>query len=274
MSTPHPFADLLLSRRLERAEAHANRRFVESRARLFPGRGSQWIEISGTYAMFDGAGAPTTQTLGLGLFEDVTGVDLTTIEAFFFDRGADVIHEVSPLADAATPAILSDRRYRPVEFTSVMYRPVEAAALAPAAPLGACVAVLEPGQEPLWARTSARGWSEFPELATFASEMGQVITRAEDTYCFLAEIDGRPIATGALGLHGGVALLAGASTIPEGRRRGAQLALLESRLYHAAQQGCDLAMMCAQPGSSSQRNAERHGFRIAYTRTKWRRDRV
>ena len=29
-------------------------------------------------------------------------------------------------------------------------------------------------------------------------------------------------------------------------------------------------MMCAQPGSASQRNAERHGFRIAYTRMKWR----
>jgi hypothetical protein len=27
--------------------------------------------------------------------------------------------------------------------------------------------------------------------------------------------------------------------------------------------------MVAQPGSASQRNAERHGFRIAYTRTKW-----
>jgi hypothetical protein len=28
-------------------------------------------------------------------------------------------------------------------------------------------------------------------------------------------------------------------------------------------------MMCAQPGSQSQRNAEKHGFRIAYTRIKW-----
>jgi hypothetical protein len=27
--------------------------------------------------------------------------------------------------------------------------------------------------------------------------------------------------------------------------------------------------MCAQPGSASQRNAERHGFRLAYTRFKW-----
>ena len=54
------------------------------------------------------------------------------------------------------------------------------------------------------------------------------------------------------------------------RKQGAQLALLESRLLHAAERGCDLAMICAAPGSASQRNAERHGFRIAYTRTKWR----
>jgi hypothetical protein len=33
--------------------------------------------------------------------------------------------------------------------------------------------------------------------------------------------------------------------------------------------GCDLAMMGAQPGSASQRNGERQGFRIAYTRIKW-----
>ena len=68
----------------------------------------------------------------------------------------------------------------------------------------------------------------------------------------------------------GVALMAGASTIPRGRRQGAQLALLDARLRHAAAKGCDLAMMCALPGSASQRNAERHGFRIAYTRVKWK----
>src|SRR5262249_60217995 len=87
---------------------------------------------------------------------------------------------------------------------------------------------------------------------------------------FPAEHDGRPIATGALSLRGRVALLAGASTIPEGRGRGAQHSLLAARLAYAVEQGRDLAMMGASPGSGSQRNAERHGFRIAYTRTKWR----
>ena len=70
-------------------------------------------------------------------------------------------------------------------------------------------------------------------------------------------------------MHEGTALLAGASTIPGGRRQGAQNALLDTRLQTAASNGCDLAMMVAAPGSASQRNAERQGFRIAYTRTKW-----
>jgi hypothetical protein len=40
-------------------------------------------------------------------------------------------------------------------------------------------------------------------------------------------------------------------------------------MRYAFEHGCDLAMMVAVPGSDSQRNAERKGFRIAYTRAKW-----
>jgi GNAT superfamily N-acetyltransferase len=97
----------------------------------------------------------------------------------------------------------------------------------------------------------------------------RVVAARQDAPSFLAELDGQPIAAGALAIHDGVALLAGASTIPEWRHRGAQRALLESRLDYAAGAGCDLAMICAEPGGASQRNAERQGFRIAYTRIKW-----
>ena len=72
-----------------------------------------------------------------------------------------------------------------------------------------------------------------------------------------------------MSIYDDVALLAGASTVPEGRKQGAQLALLDSRLRYAAEHGCNIATMGALPGSASQRNAERQGFRIAYTRTKW-----
>ena len=81
------------------------------------------------------------------------------------------------------------------------------------------------------------------------------------------------VATGAMSLNDDVAHLAGASTIANWRGRGAQSALLVARLRFAVDSGCDLAMMAAQPGSASQRNAERQGFRLAYTRTKWRKSR-
>lgn len=129
--------------------------------------------------------------------------------------------------------------------------------------------LIRDGEEELWAQTAAKGWSELTEFADMILELSRVSAKRAGGLSFLAEVDGRPIATGAMFIHGGVALLAGASTIPEGRKQGAQLALLESRLRYAAEKGCGIAMMCALPGSSSQRNAERQGFRIAYTRIKW-----
>jgi len=78
-----------------------------------------------------------------------------------------------------------------------------------------------------------------------------------------------PGAAGALIIHEGVALFGGAATVPELRRCGLQSALLYERMRYAAEQKCDLAMMVAEAGSNSQRNAERKGFRVAYTRSKW-----
>ncbi len=129
----------------------------------------------------------------------------------------------------------------------------------------------EPGEGGLWARTAAEGWSDVAlEYCEFILSLEHVNAHRRGSHCFLAEIDGRPVGAAALGLFDGVALFAGACTIPQWRKRGAQRALLEYRLRFAARRGCDLAMIVAGPGSASQRNAERAGFRIAYTRTKWR----
>jgi GNAT superfamily N-acetyltransferase len=264
------FSDLDLSRRLERAEGRSNADFVEARARLYPKSDAEWIEVAGAYAMFDGVDSPLTQTFGLGVFDPVTHNDMEKLEAFFQRRGAHVQHEVSPLAEASFLTILTQRGYQPIELTSVMYRLIEPGVQL-ASPRNEKVQarLTREGEEDLWAQTAAKGWSEFIEFTNMMLELSAIVAKRKGGCSFLAEIHGRPIATGALFIHDGVALLAGASTIPEGRRQGAQLALLESRLRYAAEQGCDLAMMCALPGSASQRNAERQGFRIAYTRIKW-----
>ncbi len=266
----YPLSDLALARRLERTEARSNAAFIEARARLQPESGAEWIEVAGAYAMYEGAGSPLTQTFGLGLFDAVTDAEMQALEEFFLQRGAPVFHEVSPLADLELLALLSQRGYQPVEFTSVMFRPIRRDLRLPAASNERIrTRIVEPGEEKLWAQTAARGWSESAELTDFILEMGEISAHATNALCFLAELEGEPVAAGSLNLWEGVALLAGASTIPGARKQGAQRALLESRLRYAAQQGCDLAMMGAHPGSASQRNAERQGFRIAYTRIKW-----
>jgi GNAT superfamily N-acetyltransferase len=271
VAEPFVFADLPLSRRLEMAEARSNARFVEARARVSPASGAEWVEVAGAYALFDGAASPLTQTFGLGISRPVGAEEMATVEEFFRRRGAEVFHEVSPLADASALSLLNERGYRPVEFTSVMFRPLSAGFDEPAATDGRLrVRLIEGEGFDLWAQTSARGWSEFAELGEFMLDVGRVSAACADSFSFLAEFEGEPIATGAMSISGGVALLAGASTVPEGRRRGAQSALLDARLRFAAERGCDLAMMGAQPGSASQRNAERNGFRTAYTRVKWR----
>jgi hypothetical protein len=266
-----PFVDLALARRLERTEATGNAQFVEARRQLFPESRAEWIEVAGAYAMFDTVSSPITQTFGLGVFEKVTADHLKVIEDFFRERGAPTHHEVSPLADVALVTLLNERGYEPFEFTSILFRPISRD-IKLAAPRNdrIRVRVAESAEAEMWARTSLRGWSEFVEYADSILELATLNARKAAALPFLAELDGEPIATGAMSIHEGVALLAGASTVPEQRKQGAQLALLESRLRYAAEHGCDLAMIGALPGSISQRNAERHGFRIAYTRIKWR----
>lgn len=265
----YQFADLSLARRLEKAEANGNVLFVEARAKAFPESHAEWIEVAGTYAMFDGPTSPVSQTFCLGMFSPITTDDMEALELFFKRRGAEVFHEVSPLADASAPALLKERGYLPVEFSNVLFRPISIDVVISGSPNDKVkVDLTKESERQVWAETAFQGWSEYAEVSDFLREMGKV-QACSKSLSFLAKLDSEPIATGMISICDGVALLAGASTVPKARCQGAQLALLEHRLRYGAQQGCDIAMMATLPGSASQRNAERHGFRIAYTRIKW-----
>ncbi len=265
------FSDRNLSQKLERTEARSNVDFVKARAGMFPESGAEWMEAAGAYAMFDSIESPLTQTFGLGVFDEVTNADLDKIEAFFKERNAPVLHEVSPLADASLFKLLNERGYQPFEFTSVMFRPMTGE-INLGVPINPKIKtrIIEAGEEKLWARISANGWAtEMEGLAEFMFQFGQISAKCAGGFPFLVELESQPISTGMLFIYDDVALLAGASTVPAGRKQGAQLALLDARLRYAAEHGCTIAIMGASPGSQSQRNAEKYGFHIAYTRTKW-----
>lgn len=263
------FCDKSLSQKMERAEARASRDFVSSRGKLQPESSAEWIEVGGAYVMFDGVESPLSQTFGLGLYEDATAEHLDEIEKFFKDRNAPVFHEVSPMTDLSLMQMLNARGYQPVELTSVMFQSLDEVPDRAVNPEITC-RIINNEEEDLWARTSASGWgTEMPGLADFMFEFGSIGARAEGARPFIAELGGQAVSTGTLYVYDDVALLAGASTVPEGRRQGAQNALLDARLRFAKECGCTLAIMGAAPGSQSQRNAEKNGFRVAYTRTKW-----
>jgi GNAT superfamily N-acetyltransferase len=270
LDVPRLFSDLALSQQLEHAEGTLNAEWVDARARLEPDSGAAWTSVGGTKVMFDGVGSPVTQTFGLGVFDPPTPEALGEIERFLQSRGADPMHEVSPLADSALWPLLASRGYRPIEFTSVLYRTI-----GPDAewqrPRDAHVTARRSTREESeqWADIAARGWGDTPELMDFLRSFGRIMANRPSALMFFAEIGGEAVATGSLGIVGPVAVLAGASTVPAHRGQGAQLALLDARLRYAVDQGCTIAMMGALPGSPSQRNAERQGFRIAYTRVKW-----
>jgi GNAT superfamily N-acetyltransferase len=261
-------ADLNLAKRLEAAEAYACAGFAEARKKLNPQCSSVWRKSAGATLVFDGVDAPTTQTFGVGIFEELTAEALDEMEHFFRDRGAEVMHEVCPLAGTQTLDLLCHRGYRPIEISNVMYRAVEKndEGLSP----DIRVRLIADHEAELWSSISARGWAhEHPELEEFLRDLGEVCVARVNGSCFLAEIEGVPGAAGALIIHEGVALFGGAATVPELRRRGLQSALLYERMRYAAEHKCDLAMMVAEAGSNSQRNAERKGFQVAYTRIKW-----
>ena len=271
LNADFPVVDVALARRLERAEGLANAEFVDAHALAFSEIGAQWIKVAGALAMFDGVESPCTQTFGLGMFDPITDAHMDEIEAFFEERGAKVFHEVCPLVDISLVEMLNARGYRPMEYSSVLYRPIRRGEESDLPDNSSIKARLVNSDEAkLWTQVVREGWLDVaPEIGDFLRDFEQIIPHQPNSHKFLAEKHGQPIAAGALHVSEGVALLAGACTIPHYRKQGAQRALLESRFQFAVNHGCDVAMMVAQPGSGSQRNAERQGFRIAYTRTKW-----
>ncbi|HJU41405.1 MAG TPA: hypothetical protein VJ691_01275 [Vicinamibacterales bacterium] len=260
------FADAALAKRLETTEGHGNAAFVDEQARREPYSGAMRTTIAGTLVMFAGVGSPITQTFCLGIHERPTERDMDAIERFFTSRGSRVFHEVSPHAGVEVLALLAGRGYKPIELSNVLYQSIDR--LTPAAANRELrVRQVEKHEAAAYGAISVRGWSEMPEVIPFIHGFAQ--SSVAVATCFVAELDGQAIANAAMFMHDGVALLAGASTVPEGRRRGAQQALLDARLRAASANGCDLAMVVTAAGSASQRNSERNGFKVAYTRTKW-----
>ncbi len=205
--------------------------------------------------------------IGLGFQRAVSVQDLEFIESFYQARQLPAGVHLCPLAHSSFTELLWQRGYRVEKFFNVLACPLpETMKITPSTPQ-VRVAPIQPGQEDLWIKTIARGFSEKDEATPELLLMMAGTLYSESAKCFLAWVNDEPAGGGAMLVSERVAILCAASTRPLFRKMGVQFALLQARLLSAQEAGCDLAHVLVSPNNwTSQRNIERAGFRLAYTK--------
>jgi GNAT superfamily N-acetyltransferase len=260
------FVDLDLARRLEGLETWWASEFAEIRQEIRPEADTARVSVAGGYACYLGEGAPINEAKGMGMAGPVSVEDFETMERVFFDRGVTAKVMVCPLADPSLLQGLASRGYRPIEFEDVLFRVLDPAETFAGVPEGIELEWVNSDDSAICGETLARGFVAPEEPNAAMLELFEISSRIEGVVGLLARVDGEPAGAASLLIRAGLAMLGGASTLPIYRNRGIQTALAHARLARASKLGCDLAVVGALPGSTSHRNAERLGFRVAYTK--------
>ncbi len=263
------FVDVDFARRLEMAEMILPD-CVEELRRYSPSDPIATEHVAGGIAYFAGPTYPVNQIVGMGFEGEVTAQQMDRVEDFFRSRGVPSTVVVSPLAHESLRALLGERGYRIAEFNSVLIRPIN-----PGEPFtipsGIVVERVSPATIKPWMSAIARGFAQEIQVA---EEVFGGFAALPGALAFLARIEGKVVGGcgGRIIPEARIAALFGTATLPEFRRRGVQSALIAQRLHEAALAECEYAVVSTHPGSGSQRNMERRGFRLAYTKCVMMRD--
>lgn len=261
------FVDKAFARRLEACEEMPQVFYALAFQELRPQVGAEEQEICGGHMVFAGLGSPIGRATGLGLDRPLTEDDLDRVEDFYREKRAPAQLDLCPLHEPEVFEICRKRGYSIAELNNVLYRRLDASVDFPAPPQG-CTIRRGRAEE-------ARALGAIVENAFFPDgppeafqDLLTPLYRMQGAITFAAEVDGKTVACGA-GLmipEHGVFAICGAGTVAEFRRRGLQTALLQARLSAAARAGCEYAVVVTQGGTISQRNCERLGFRVAYSK--------
>jgi ribosomal protein S18 acetylase RimI-like enzyme len=261
------FVDKALARRLEACEEMPQvfyaRVFQKTRAEI----GAAEEEICGGHMIFAGLGSPIGRATSLGLDRPFTVEDLNRVERFYLSHHAPAQVDLCPLHDPTVFEMFKERGYGIAELNNVLYRRLDREERFPAPPAGCEIRRGRPEE--------ARELGGIVEHAFFPDgppeafkDLLTPLYQMEGALTFSASIEGKMAACGA-GLvipEHGIFAVCGAGTAIEFRGRGLQTALLRTRLAAAAEAGCEYAVVVTQGGTASQRNCERLGFRVAYSK--------
>ncbi|WP_246187980.1 GNAT family N-acetyltransferase [Paenibacillus tengchongensis] len=199
-------------------------------------------------------------------FEDTRYVD--EIIEFYRERGRRGQFEIVPSGcSGELLRALAERGFYQSAFHTTMYGMPRSPE--PDFAEGITVREIEAGEFALYGRLHCLGTGLDVSGAPHVAANNQVLFGRPGWRIYLGFVDGAPAGAASMYMHEGVASCTFAATLPEFRRRGLQAAFLQKRMHEAALNHCELvAAQCAY-ASASQKNMERAGFRIGYTRATW-----
>ena len=193
---------------------------------------------------------------------------LPEILAFFRERGVRARFEIGPAELTSALAVQLARERVGVErIDTVVWAPIEALARPRASAVEVRTSPLE--ELELFLELWARGFA----LPDFLWDDVWALQRAwfalPGFQRYVARLDGQPVASAGLFVHGDVGYLCVSATLPEARGRGAQAALIARRWRDAAAAGCRFVVSQTAFGGTSQHNMERAGMRCAHSLGIW-----
>jgi GNAT superfamily N-acetyltransferase len=273
------FVDKAFARRLESCEEMPQVLYARMFQKTRPEIGAAEEEICGGHMVFAGLGSPIGRATGVGLDHPFTAADLDRVEAFYRAHGAPSQVDLCSMHEPAVFELFKERGYSITELNNVLYRnldgdpdfeeKLEEKFDSKVSPLPAECEVRRSLPEEADIAGAIVESAFFPDGAPEA--FGDLIApfyQMEGALAFVASVEGELVAcgTGLVIAEHRVFALCGAGTLAEFRGRGLQTALLRARMAAALQAGCEYAVVVTNGGTTSQRNAERLGFRVAYSK--------
>jgi ribosomal protein S18 acetylase RimI-like enzyme len=261
------FVDKALARRLESGEEMPQVEYARLFQKTRPEIGAAVEEICGGHMVFAGLGSPIGRATGAGLDRPFTAEDLRRVQHFYAAHRAPSQVDLCPMHGPEVFELFKERGYAIAELNNVLYRQLDVGEKFPPAPAG-CEVRRSPIEEAQVTGAIVES-AFFPEGAPEAFRgLITPLYQMKQALAFAATVDGKLVAcgTGLVIPEHKVFALCGAGTLAEFRGRGLQTALLRARLGAAVEAGCEYAVLVTQGGTTSQRNAERLGFRVAYSK--------
>lgn len=255
-----------LIRRVEDDEVRGLTSFGQRFLRVHGSAGRGVLERPGWVVVALGPGMPINRAIGLGNAEQPSAGHVDEAVTYLSGLGLPAEIEVTDATSEALEPLLEPAGFRPGREFKWYVK--SAGGPLPGASDGIVIDASPDAAE--WVRVTALGFDGRDEGAPAdVSRMLSETTASAGNYLVLASIGGEPAGGGAMAIQDGHAMLFSASTLPRFRRRGVQSALLASRMGIALERGCDLFSVKVEPGSDSERNMRRVGFRELCSKAVW-----